>query len=42
MPSDLVEDQPRRLHPLSFLFAVGARIKDFALPLVIAWLFPLR
>ena len=25
----------RRLHPLSFLFAIGARIKDFALPLVI-------
>jgi putative membrane protein len=25
----------RRLHPLSFLFAIGARIKDFALPLLI-------
>jgi putative membrane protein len=25
----------RRLHPLSFLFAIGARLKDFALPLVL-------
>jgi putative membrane protein len=25
----------RRLHPLSFLFAIGARIKDFALPLLV-------
>jgi putative membrane protein len=25
----------RRLHPLSFVFAIGARLKDFALPLVI-------
>jgi putative membrane protein len=25
----------RRLHPLSFLFAIGARLKDFALPLIV-------
>ena len=25
----------RRLHPLSFLFAIGARLKDFALPLIL-------
>ena len=35
LPPSAVMPSEHRLHPLSFLFGIGARLKDFALPLVV-------